>query len=76
MLDDNCWDCYVKIKMSTNLACDSSPPPPPPPPPPSQGYACLNDACMIVENVASVPLHVCEEMCLQPYECANGVCRA
>jgi hypothetical protein len=73
MIDDNYWDCYVKIKMTTNLACDNSPPPPPPPPPP-QGYACLNGDCMTVDNVTGVPLNVCHEMCLQKYMCVKGMC--
>ena len=49
----------------------SSPTPPPPPP---KGYACLNGACLMVENVPGVPLDVCQEICLQKYECVNGTC--
>lgn len=28
MIDDNYWDCYVKIKMRTSVACDDVAPPP------------------------------------------------
>ena len=28
----------------------------------------------MVENVPGVPLDVCQEICLQKYECVNGTC--
>jgi hypothetical protein len=63
-------------QIDTTADCQRSglSPPPPPPPPPQAGYACLDGACMMVENVTGVPLNVCQEMCLQKYMCVKGMC--
>ena len=64
-----------QYEIDTTADCERSGlTPPPPPPPPPQGYACLDGACMMVENIIGVPLNVCQEMCLHKYVCVNSTC--